>query len=94
MTNEEIAALVEVIPNLERLALKPGGSRCFDHRCLRDVTKQTELQVFGFHHWKEEMFIWEDGIEHLAKLPRLKCGNTQLFGTAQRSGSCEVRSQS
>ena len=70
MSNEEIAELVDSLPNLERLALKPKG-RCFDHRCLEDVSQLPELKVFGFHHWKEKMFVWEDGIEHLADMPLL-----------------------
>lgn len=71
MTNEEIAALVDALPRLERLALKPLGKKCFDHRCLKEVTGLTELKVFGFHHWKEKLFVWHDGIEHLAELPEL-----------------------
>lgn len=70
MSNEEIAELVDSLPNLERLALKPKG-KCFDHRCLADVASLPKLKVFGFHHWKDKMFVWEDGIEHLADAPHL-----------------------
>jgi len=73
MTNEEIGQLVEDLPNLERLALKPsGGKDRFDHRALAHVAKLEKLKSFGFHHWKEDMIVWDDGIEHLAKLPNLE----------------------
>jgi len=71
MTNEEIGQLVKSLPNLERLALKPGGRGHFDQQALAHVASLTNLKVFGFHHWKDDMFVWENGIEYLAELPHL-----------------------
>ncbi|QDT37870.1 hypothetical protein [Stratiformator vulcanicus] len=67
MNNEEIGEAVDALPNLKRFALKPGYGKSFDHRCLKHVARLDQLTSFGFHHWKEKMFVWEDGIEHLAK---------------------------
>lgn len=72
MTNDEIGQLVDSLPHLERLALKPSGGKCFDHRALQHIKRLDKLVVFGFHHWRPDMFAWEGGIEHLAAMPTLK----------------------
>lgn len=73
LSNEEIGQLVDYLPNLKRLALKPGRAKeHFNHESLAHVKRLNQLQVFGFHHWSDDMFVWENGIEHLASIPSLE----------------------
>ncbi|MFP4068634.1 MAG: hypothetical protein ACOC4K_00515 [Verrucomicrobiota bacterium] len=70
--NEEIGRIVDSLPNLERLALKPGGRDPFDAGTLAHVKRLRNLKIFGFHQWKPEMYVWEGGVEHLAEIPSLR----------------------
>ena len=70
--NEEIGQIVNALPNLERLALKPSGRDHFDAGALVHVKQLPNLKVFGLHHWRPEMYVWEGGVENLAEIPSLR----------------------
>jgi len=69
--NEDIARMVAALPKLERFDLKQQNAK-LDARCLAEVAKLTELKVFVINRWKDEQLFWDDGLEHLAKAPKLE----------------------
>jgi hypothetical protein len=71
LNNDQIGEIVDALPNLQRLALKPRG-KAFDAAALEHVKRLPDLRVFGFHQWKEDMFFWENGLQHLVDAPSLE----------------------
>ena len=72
MSNDDLGKVIDALPKLRDLTIKPGYSRTFDASFLAHLERAESLEVLSFHFFKPKDLPWENGLEHLAKAPALK----------------------
>ena len=70
LNNAQVGEMVDALPKLRRLGLKPTGSG-FDAGALAHVAELDELEVLALWSFPEKSLFWEDGVEHLAGMKKL-----------------------
>lgn len=72
MNNDELGEVIDALPKLRDLTIKPGYSRTFDAAFLAHLARAQSLETLSFHFFKPKDLPWENGLEHLVKAPALK----------------------
>jgi len=82
-SNEDIAALLERLPHLEYLYIKPGNG--FDYRGLAHLSSHSALKALRLGPGVGEI-LWENGLEHLVQVESLEALQIPVQNEKQKAG--------